>query len=106
VEKMNIKFNPNIIMKAEDYLDKFYLQLQTLEVWHDDVACILFPCTLDGHADAWYHNLPPNSIQNWGAFKCMFLENFVDEKSPAMLLKELAVQDNTPTLFPGGSCQT
>lgn len=44
---------------------------------------------MDGHAIAWYHSLPLNSIQNWGTFKCMFVENFVDKNTPAMLLKEL-----------------
>ena len=51
-EIMNIKFNPNNAVKAEDHLDKFYLQLQTLEVHYDDVACRLFPCTLDGRKAA------------------------------------------------------
>ena len=76
-------------MKAEDRLDNFYLQLQTLEVRYDDVACKLFSCTLDGCAIVWYHNLPVNSIHNWGMFKRMFLEKIVDEKTPTMLLKEL-----------------
>jgi len=77
------------VVKVEYHLDNFYLQLQTLEVCYDDVACRLFPCTLDGHAAAWYHSLPPNPIQNWGSFKCMFLETFDDDKTPTMLLKEL-----------------
>ena len=76
-------------MKAEENLEKFYLQLKTLEVRHDDVACRFFPCTTDSFTTAWYHSLPPNSIQNWGAFECMFLENFAHDKTPAMLLKEL-----------------
>ena len=76
-------------MKAEDHLDNFYLELQTLEAQYDDVACRFFPCILDGHAVAWYHNLPSKSIQNCGAFKCMFLENFAGDKTPTMLLKEL-----------------
>lgn len=86
---MNIKFDPDSMVKAEDHLDKFYLQLQNLEVCYDDVACILFACTLDGCAAAWYHNLPPKFIQSWFAFKHMFLEKFSNEKTPTMLLKEL-----------------
>jgi len=86
---MNVKFNPDIMVKVEDHLDNFYLHLQTLEVLYDDVACRLLPCTLVGHAVAWYHSLPLNSIHNWVAFKCMFLEKFVDYKTLAMLLKEL-----------------
>ena len=88
-KRISIKFNLDNTVKAEDHLDNFYLQLQTLEVRHDDISCRLFPCTLDSHVAAWYHNLPPNPIQNWGAFKCMFLESFVNDKTPAMLLKEL-----------------
>lgn len=88
-ERMNINFNPDSVMKAEDHLDNFYLQLQTLEICYDNIACRLFPCTLDGQAAAWYHSLPPNSMQNWVSFKRMFLENLVDDKTPAMLLKEL-----------------
>jgi len=64
VERMNIKFNSDSTVKAKDHLDNFYLQLQTLEVCYDDVACRLFPCTLDGHAATWYHSLPPKLIQN------------------------------------------
>lgn len=89
VERMNIKFNLDNTVKEKYHLDNFYLQLQTLEVWYDDVACRLFPCTLDSCVDAWYQNLPLNSIQKWGAFKSMFLEKFVDDKTPAMLLKKL-----------------
>ena len=88
-ERMNINFDPDSIVKVEDHLDNFYLQLQTLEVWYDDIACRLFPCTLDSRAVAWCHSLPPNSIQNWGEFKCMFLEKFIDDKTPTMLLREL-----------------
>lgn len=63
-ERMNIKFNPDSTVKVEYHFDNFYLPLQTLDVRHDDVACRMFPCTLDGHAAMWYHSLPPNSIQN------------------------------------------
>lgn len=86
-EIVNIKFNLGTSMKAKYHLDNFYLRLQTLKVRYVDVACRLFPCTLDNGVTAWYHNLPPNSIQNWGSFKHMFLQKFVDDKTPAMLLK-------------------
>lgn len=89
VERMNIKFNLDNTMKAKDHLDNFYLQLQTLEVQYEDVACILFPCTLDDNVAAWYQSLPPNSIQKSVSFKCMFLEAFSHDKTSAMLLKEL-----------------
>lgn len=88
-ERMNIKFNLDSKVKVKYHLDNFYIHLQTLEVQHDNVACRFFPCTLDGHAVAWYGIVPPNSIKNWGASKCVFLKKFVDEKIPAMLLTEL-----------------
>jgi len=86
-ERMNINFNPNCTVKVEDHLDKFYLKLHTIEVWYEDVAHRLLPCTFDGHIAACYHSLPPNSIQTQGAFKHMFLEKFGDDKILPMLLK-------------------
>ena len=62
VKRINIKFNPENMVNAKDHLDNFYLQLQSLVVCYDVVAWILFPCTLDSCAVAWYHILPPNSI--------------------------------------------
>lgn len=88
-ERMLTKYDSDREVQVEDHLDNFYLQLQTLVVWYNDVACRLFPCTLDGHATVWYHSLPVSSIHNWGIFKHMFLEKFLDEKTPTMLLKEL-----------------
>lgn len=89
LKRILTKHDPDREVKAEDHLDNLYLQLQTLKVQYDDVACKLFPCTLDGREAVWYHNLPINSIHKWGMFKRMFLENFVDDKTPTMLLKEL-----------------
>lgn len=71
------------------HLDTFYLHLETLEVHYDDISCRLVPFTLDDRAIVWYHNLPPNSIQNWRIFKRIFLENFSKYKTPNRLLKEL-----------------
>lgn len=48
-----------------------------------------FHVTLDGRVVASYHNLLVNSIQNWAVFKRIFHEKFVEDKTPAMLLKEL-----------------
>lgn len=60
-----------------------------LEVCCDGVSCRLFPCPLNGRALVWYHNIPPNSIHNWKGFKNIYVEKFVDDKTLAMLLKEL-----------------
>lgn len=86
---MLTKFEPESAVKAGDHLDNFYLQLQTLEVQYENVACRLFLCTLDGRTTIWYHNLPINSIHNWGTFNCIFLEKYVDDRTLAMFPKEL-----------------
>lgn len=91
-KRMLTKYDPDGIVNAEDHLGKFYLQLQTLVVRHYDVACGLFRCTCC--ATVWYHNLPVNSIHNWVMFKMMFLEFFFDDKTPAMLLKELGKSED------------
>lgn len=88
-EKLLTKYDPDRAVKTEDHLNMFYLHLQTLEVCYDDVSCRLFPCTLDGRVALWYHKLPVNSIQSWGMFKRIFLENFAEDKTLAMLPKEL-----------------
>jgi len=75
-------------MNIEDHLDNFYLHLQTLEVHYNDVVCIFFPCTLDGIIVVQYHILLPKSIKKWRGFKKIFLEKFVDDKTPTMLSKE------------------
>lgn len=86
-EKILVKYDPGKAMKVEYHLDKFYLHIKTIEVHYEDIVCILFPCTLDGRAVMWYHNLPPNSIQNWEVFKQIFLEKFVEDKTPQCCLK-------------------
>lgn len=56
-ENLLTKYDLEKSIKLEDHLENFYLHLQTLEVGHDDVACRLFPCTLEGRAVVWYHSL-------------------------------------------------
>lgn len=96
VENLLMKYGPDRAVKAEDHLDPFYLHVQTLNVCYKDVECRLFPCTLNGRAVVWYHSLHVNSIQNWGMFKRIFLEKFVDDKTPAMLLKQLGSLNMEP----------
>ena len=48
-----------------------------------------FPFTLVCRVVAWYHSMCVNSIHGWREFKKLFLEKFVDDKTPPMLLKEL-----------------
>ena len=49
-EKLVMKYNTDKEVKVEDHLEKFYLHLHMLEVQCGDVACIIFPCTLDGRS--------------------------------------------------------
>ena len=87
-KKLLMKYDVVRIVRVEDHLDMFYLHLQTLKVFYVDVACRLFSCTLDGIVAIWYHNLPPNTIQNWGKFKWMFVKKFSKDKTTTMFLKE------------------
>lgn len=82
-------FDPDKKTKVEDHIDDFYMHFRMLEVQFDDISCILFLYTLEGRASIWYHNFPPSSIHNSMKFKNLFLEKFVDDKTPSMLLKEL-----------------
>lgn len=89
LEKLLMKYDPYKVVKAEDHLDNFYMNLQMLEVRYDDVADRIFPCTLDGRATVWYQTLPLNLIHNWRGFKKLVLEKFVDDKKLSMILREL-----------------
>ena len=89
VEKLLTKYDPDKIVKVEDHLDNFYLHMKTLDVCYADVACRLFPCTLDGRDVVWEHNLPPNSIHKSRAFKRIFIKKFFEDKTHVMILKEL-----------------
>jgi len=60
-----------------------------LDVWYNDVDCDIFPFTLEGRETTFYHSLLVNLVHSWREFKKLFLEKFVDDKTPAMLLKEL-----------------
>lgn len=56
-----MKYDPSKIVKAEDHLDKLYLDMKIVEVHCDGVALGRFPFTLDGIIVVWY-SLPLNSI--------------------------------------------
>ena len=87
LEKFLIEYDPNKKAKVEDHIDEFYLYLRMLEVCFDDVSCRIVPYALEGRTSSWYHSLLPNSIHNWRESKPLFLENFVDDKTLAILLK-------------------
>lgn len=83
------KFYPDKKTKVEDHIDDLYMHLWILKVQYNDVACRIFPFPLEGRGAAWYHSIPVNSIHSWRKIKNLFLEKFVDDKTPTMLLKEL-----------------
>lgn len=63
-EKSISKFDPDKKTKVEGHIDDFYMHLQNLVVLFYDVACRLFPYTLEGRASLWYKRLSTNSICN------------------------------------------
>ena len=82
-------FDPYKNTKTQDHIDDLYMHLWMLEVRYEDVACRIFPFTLEGRAATWYQRLPVNLVHSWRDFKKLFLDKFADDKTPAMLLKEL-----------------
>lgn len=61
-----------------------------MRIQHDDVACRVFPHTLENKVATWYHSLHVASIQNWDEFRKTFLKKFTKDKTPSMLLTELS----------------
>ena len=61
-----------------------------MRVQIDDVACRLFPHTLENKAATWYRSLPSASITSWDQFRRVFLQKFSEDKTPSMLLTELS----------------
>jgi hypothetical protein len=58
-------------------------------VEHEDVVCKLFPYTFENKSSTWYFNFPIWSIADWGDFKKEFIDNFDEEYTLAIILKEL-----------------
>jgi len=48
IRKLISKFDPDKKTKVGDHIDDFYMHFKMLEVWYDDVACRIFPFTLEG----------------------------------------------------------
>lgn len=89
LEKLLSKFDPYKKIKVEDHIDDFYMHLRMLQVRYVVVSCNIFPFTLEGRVETWYHSLPINFLHSWREFKKLFLDKFVDENTPTMLLKEI-----------------
>ena len=52
----------------EDHIINFYLSLQMMRVQYTNVACQIFPHTLENKPATWYHSFPVASIQTWEEF--------------------------------------
>ena len=89
-EKHLPKFDPEKGTLAEDHINNFYLSLYMMRVQYDDIACRLFPHTLENKAATWYRSLPIASIPSWEHFHRTFLQKFSEDKTPLMLLTELS----------------
>ena len=63
--------------------------MNLLNVYHEDVVCILFQYTFEPKASSWYFSLQANSIINWDSFEKAFLGKFGNQKTVATLMKEL-----------------
>lgn len=60
-----------------------------MNVKHLDMFYKFFPYTIENKDSTWYSNLPSSSIWSSNYFENMFISNFVDEKTPTTLFKEL-----------------
>ena len=69
-------FDPEKGVSAEDDLQNIYLDLNLLNVDHEDVVCRLFHYTFEPKASSWYFSLKANSIVNWDSFEKEFLRKF------------------------------
>ena len=88
-EKVLPKFDPGKGVFAEDHLQNFYLDLNILNVDHEDVVCILFQYTFEPKASSWYFSLQANSIVDCDSFEKAFLGKFGNQKTVVTLMKEL-----------------
>ena len=82
------KFDPENGTLAEDHISKFYLALQIMIMKYDEVACRLFPHTLENKVATLYHSLPMAFIRTWQEFWRTFIENLSEYNMPSMLLNE------------------
>ena len=76
-------------MSVDDHIQSFFLDLEALDVEHEDVACRIFPHTLKVKVASWYLRLEANSIIDWDTFERMFKSKFCSQRTTAALMKEL-----------------
>ena len=81
------KFEPNEGIFVDDHLQSFYLDLEGLQVEHEDVVYRLFPRTLKFKAVSWYFALQENSIPNWNTFERLFRNKYGTQRTTTALMK-------------------
>jgi hypothetical protein len=64
LERILPKFYPDKSCAPKDHIKNFYLSMQLMNVYHEDVVYILFPYTFKNKASTWYYSLPIGSITN------------------------------------------
>ena len=76
-------------MSVDDHIQSFLLDLEALDVEHEDVVCRIFPHTLKVKVASWYFGLQANSITNCATFERMSKSKFCSQRTTAALMKEL-----------------
>ena len=82
-------FYPDDDVLSEYHIKQFMDALNLMNVEQEDVACILFPHTLQGKATKWFFNLAPRSITSWEKFEEEIMAKFSDEETPRILSSKL-----------------
>ena len=81
---------------AEEHVASFKTTLRLLDVQHEDVACRLFPFTLEDMAYDWFLKLPTDSITTWAGFEMIFLAQFGQVIDPSTLYQHFATMRRDP----------
>ena len=84
------------IRTAEEHIQAYKDALIRLQVEHEDVACRMFPMTLDDHSYDWYISLPTGSIPSWAELESAFINHFRLPIDPAVLYHQFASAHREP----------
>ena len=89
-EKWIPKLNLDERSLSKDHIKTFMKSIQSRNVIHEDVVCILFPYSFEGHASTWYFSLDFGTINSWEEFEKLFLQNFGGNNTPKDLVMDLS----------------
>ena len=74
-----------------------YRQLMTLNIGNDALLCKVFPASLQGQALSWFHQLPPNSVDNFKDLSKAFVGQYLcsaRHKQNISTLQNIKMQEN------------